>query len=264
MTTRRRMRVDQLTVQEAIRIAARRCIVWAKQDAAGRVDPRDQRFAEELVHLVRRHERALPTAEPRLRASDRGLDGRLAAAVAEISAIVKQRKAKFRKAAPGKVMFHQIASVLRLHGFEVLGVDVERAFWRKVSKSKAEEEISDLAKDFSGSAKEAARFCVSALQLDAGVSVRNQHLRSKRAQLPVSAERVVSLDELARFLMVCCALGPRTANLVAGVVVTAYRQGRLDPRFAPARELLGGFFAEPVRPRAAYPRRARGERTRRG
>jgi hypothetical protein len=263
MATKRktRLRIDQLTVQEAVRVAARRCAVWGRDIAAGRCAvEEDQAFVDELVRLVRRYERARPTGEGGLRPSDRGLEQRLIAVVEDLGAAIKARKRRFGAARPGKAMFLQLARTLQRHGFDVTWDEVQRAFTRMVALKRPEEQISDLSKDFSGSAKEAARECVGALDLDAAVSSRNLHLRERRASAELPSDRRVHLDELARYFLACIAVGPHAANALAEAIVIAYRGSRLDPRWSPGRELLAGFFAEPSKPRPAYPpdrRRAR-------
>lgn len=255
MTRPKPVRLDQIRVQEALRTAARRCALWARDHVRGTARRGDERFVQEFVQLVRRYEKESPTRERSLVGSDKTFDRRIRDAGDDFSTIIRNRKRTSGRVPPNAALFSDLSACLDRHGFEVTPEEARRAFQRWVAENRSEEVITDVSKDI-GDTRLAARTLIGALALAPGSGPRTVHKRAKEAAAEPPDLRVVTIKELVRYLAACLAIGPYTAEAIAGVVEAAYRRDRLPLSSSSVlRDVVRGrFFAEPVRPRPAYRR----------
>jgi hypothetical protein len=245
--------VDQLSVQHALRAATRRCAIWGRDHVRGTARPEDDEFVRELMLLVRKYEKALPSGDKRIPSTDKDLNARICAVVEDFTNVIDRRNSLFGRVRPCRGLFGQLARSLRRHGCELTALEVRASTLRMLDKICPGEDTSDINKIFAGP-DGTARACAGALRLDAGAGARRLHDRRKAAAA-LPDDRLVTVGELARYFLMCLSLGPCAAHTIAAVAVAAYTNDRLDVRFSPARELLRGFFGEPTKPRPAYPAR---------
>lgn len=252
MTKPKTPRVDQVAAQDAVRAAARRCAVWARDVVAGAEDPRDRAFVEDLILLVRSHESRRPTTEAKRAKGDLDVEQRLAGVIGAFGAIIKARRAKFRYVRPGKVVARQFWRATQYYGFDI----PEHVVQQRIAALCRWHDVPSLTK-----LKDSARDCVAALQLDAGASTRSLYIRGADAAANSRARRQISYAELVMYVLRCLAVGSTAAHVVTEVVVAISSGRRLDPRYFPLRDLIRGIYESPRRkpaygPSAATPRRA--------
>lgn len=248
----RTQRIDQLVVQEALRVATRRCAIWGRDSAARRLGFRDDEFVRDLVKLVRRYERTSPTGESPVRDTDQDLRTRIRSVLADFTKVMWRRKRKFGRVPLNRSVFHELSEKLRLNGFDLSWQQVKRAVEAKLRRVRDVEDFRDLLA-FRRGEDGAARFCLGALNLDAGAGERLLHKRKAEAKPTANSEREVSTEELVRYFLACLSIGPNSSAVVASVVMAAYENSELSPELPPLRDLKHRFvFLELGRPRPAY------------